>query len=148
MSDRSNKVMERYNQGYNRPQALFSVFAEELGMDLNTALKISSVFEGGVSHMGMTCSVISSSLMVLGLKYCLAKPNDEQTRKKVTEKINSFVNKFRIRNGMIECRNLLLCDINTKEGEKFKKDHRLDEFLCTKFLTDSVEIIEEIFAGK
>lgn len=42
------KSYELLHQGYHCSQALFGAFAEELGLDLKTAFKISTCFGGGM----------------------------------------------------------------------------------------------------
>ena len=49
MSERSEKAKELFKSGYNCSQSVLGVFAEELGMDFETAMKISSSFGGGIS---------------------------------------------------------------------------------------------------
>ena len=40
----SKKAGELFRQGYNCAQSVFCAFAEDIGMDIDTALKLSSSF--------------------------------------------------------------------------------------------------------
>ena len=51
---------------YDCAQTVFSHFAEELGLDEETALKISAGFGGGM-HKGDMCGTVTGGLMALGL---------------------------------------------------------------------------------
>ena len=60
---------------YDCAQTVFSHFAEELGLDEETALKISAGFGGGM-HKGDMCGTVTGGLMALGLKYGFCEPKD------------------------------------------------------------------------
>ena len=47
-SSHAKKAAELFAEGYNCSQAVVGAFAEELGLDLQTALKLSSPFGGGM----------------------------------------------------------------------------------------------------
>ncbi len=51
MTNHAEKAKELFKQGYNCSQAVFGAFCEELGMDFETAMKISSSFGGGMGRM-------------------------------------------------------------------------------------------------
>jgi C_GCAxxG_C_C family probable redox protein len=57
-------------------QAVLTNFTEELGMDKTMAYKISCGFGGGISRSGNICSAVSGAIMVIGLKYSKATPED------------------------------------------------------------------------
>ena len=48
---KKEKAMSLFKEGYNCSQSVFGAFAEELGLDFETALKISSSFGGGMGRM-------------------------------------------------------------------------------------------------
>ena len=62
----SEKAEHLLRQQYHCSQALFGAFAEDFGMDLKTAFKISTCFGGGM-HQGSVCGCITAALMVLGM---------------------------------------------------------------------------------
>ena len=67
MSEKSEKAKELFKQGYNCSQSVLAVFCEELGMDIDTAMKISSSFGGGMGRMREVCGTVSGMFMVAGL---------------------------------------------------------------------------------
>ena len=67
MSKKSEKAKELFKSGCNCSQAVLGVFCEELGMDLDTAMKISASFGGGMGRMGEVCGTVSGMFMALGL---------------------------------------------------------------------------------
>jgi len=65
---------------------------------------------------------------------------EEETYRLVKE----FVDRFKSRNGLIICRELLGCDISTPEGMKLAEEKKLVTTLCPKLVQDVAEIIEQI----
>ena len=71
------RARQLIQQQYHCAQALFGAFADEVGMDLKTALKISSCFGGGM-RQGDVCGCISAALMVLGMALGTYDPQDKE----------------------------------------------------------------------
>ena len=65
--DHSKKAVELFKSGYNCSQAVFGAYADELGIDFDTAVKISSSFGGGMGRMREVCGALTGSFMVLGM---------------------------------------------------------------------------------
>ena len=52
---KSDKARELFSNGYNCAQATFCAFADELDLDFDTALKLSSSFGGGIGRLREVC---------------------------------------------------------------------------------------------
>jgi uncharacterized protein YycO len=50
--DHSEAARALFGQGYNCAQAVFAAFCDETGMDMETALRLSSSFGGGMAGCG------------------------------------------------------------------------------------------------
>lgn len=137
-----------YNEGFSCSQAVFSVFAEQFGMDKETAFKIAGAFGGGMAQMGETCGAVTGALMVLGLKYGRINANDLETKEKLYGAVKDFVEKFKLQNGTIVCRELIGYDISTQEGRHNATQQNLFKTICPKLVTLSVEYLEEILNSK
>ncbi|WP_427339649.1 C-GCAxxG-C-C family protein [Caloranaerobacter sp. DY30410] len=132
-----------FNKGFNCSQAVLSMFSEELGLSSEIALKISCGFGGGM-RQGETCGAVTGALMVIGLKYGPKNSEDKLAKEKTYTLIEEFLNKFRLRNGSVICKELLECDISTEEGRRIAEEKELFVTQCPKFVVDAIEIIEEI----
>ncbi len=64
---RIENAVSRFAEGYNCSQAVLSAYAEQLGVDGETALKIAAGFGGGLGRMAETCGAVTGAFMVLGL---------------------------------------------------------------------------------
>jgi C_GCAxxG_C_C family probable redox protein len=142
--------MEKYEQaatlfsdGFRCSQAVFEVFAEELGIYPNTARKISIGLAAGSGAKG-ECGAVSAAYLVNGLIHGFSHPGDPEQFKIVMMKNIQFLEKFRAIHGKINCQELIGVDLFTDEGKKYFQENDIKTKLCTKFVEDSVKILQEI----
>lgn len=141
---RIDNAVACFKSGFSCSQAIFSTYAEQLGLDKQTALKISGTFGGGMAAMGDTCGAVTGAFMVIGLKCGKSKPDDDDAKQKSYSLCRNFVEKFKARHGSIVCRELAGCDISTPEGKLKFEENRLGSTLCPTLVRDAAEILEEI----
>jgi C_GCAxxG_C_C family probable redox protein len=139
----SKKAQATFKNGFSCSQAVLSTFAENVKLDKKTALKLADSFGGGMA-IGHTCGVVTAAYMVIGLKYGRTAAKDKKSKQKTTRLGREFIQKFEKRNKTIICKDLLGCNIHTKEGAKYAKDHKLSRKLCRKYVANAVEILEDI----
>lgn len=138
------KAIASFRAGLNCSQAVFSAYAVDLNLDNDLALSVSCGFGGGMGRMQETCGAVTGSYMVLGVQTC-KKFSDNKERKEVTySNIQEFSREFRKLNGSTNCMDLLKCDLKTKEGNHFAKEHNLFGTICEKCISDSITIIEQL----
>ncbi|MDI6804355.1 MAG: C-GCAxxG-C-C family protein [Bacteroidota bacterium] len=137
-------ALSYFNEGFSCSQAVVSAYAEEFGIDKETALKLAGAFGGGMAQMGETCGAVTGALMVLGLKYGRINTKDFETKEKLYEAVKDFVEKFKLQNGTIVCRELLGYDISTQEGRDKATQQNLFKTICPKLVALSVEYLEEV----
>jgi C_GCAxxG_C_C family probable redox protein len=138
------KAIASFRAGLNCSQAVFGAYADELNMDNDLALSVSCGFGGGMGRLQETCGAVTGSYMVLGVQTC-KKLSDNKERKELTYSvIQEFNRKFRKLNGTTNCMELLKCDLKTKEGNLYAKEHNLFGTICEKCISDAVQIIEGI----
>ena len=135
--EKLKKTPEKYREeaenyfleGFNCAQAVFITFAEELGLDRETALKISSSFGGGMGRLREVCGAVSGMFMVLGMRYGYTSPDADGEKMEHYRKVQELAGKFREENGAIVCRELLSLKISgadshipsTRTPEYYKK---------------------------
>ena len=139
MSEKSEKAVELFRSGYNCAQAVLAVFCEELGMDMETAMKVSASFGGGMGRMKEVCGTVSAMFMAAGLAY--AKPGNNAEQYKIVQEL---AKRFKDMNGSIICRELLegvessTSPIPSERTETYYKKRP-----CIDLVGDSVEIFEQ-----
>ena len=143
-SKRVNQAVACFKNDFNCSQAVFSTYAEHLGMDKQTALKVSCAFGGGMARMAETCGAVTGTLMVIGLKHGKARPDNDAAKQKTYALAREFVERFKAKHGTIVCRELLGCDIGTEEGKRVFDENQYEEKRCAKFVADAAMILEEI----
>jgi C_GCAxxG_C_C family probable redox protein len=143
MSD-VEKAVSCFNEGFVCSQAVLTAYAEQFSLDRESALKVSAAFGGGMGRMGETCGAVTGAFMVIGLKYGRTTVQDTQSHEKTTRLVKEFVDKFKSIHGSIVCRELLGCDLSTPDGLKTFVDKNLRDNLCTKFVQDAAEIVEQL----
>lgn len=119
MSDKTKGdiAYENFLKGYNCTQAVAVTFAGELGLDEETAARLSCGFGGGMGRMREVCGTFSGIVMVLSQLYGYSDPKDTATKKELYEKIRALAERFRQDNGSIICRELLGLDRAEESAE-------------------------------
>lgn len=107
MNDHSACAETLFREGYNCAQSVFAAYQDELGIDFDTALKISSSFGGGMGRLREVCGAMTGLFMVAGIKYGYADPDDAGGKAAHYQLIQNLASRFRERYGSIICRDLL-----------------------------------------
>ncbi len=142
---KADEAVATFKQGFNCSQAVLSVFAEELGLDGQTAARIASGFGGGIGHMAETCGAVTGAIMVIGLKKGMSiQDHPFRSNQAVYAAIDPFIKEFVERNKSVKCRDLLGCDISDNETLLKARKDGLFQTLCPKFVNDAVEIVEKL----
>lgn len=107
MSERSKQAETYFKEGYNCCQAVVLAFADEVGLEKETALKIAASFGGGMGLLREVCGAVSGMFIVEGMKHGYTSPEDKEGKKAHYERIRALAEKFREQNGSILCKELL-----------------------------------------
>ena len=107
MMNHADKAAALFEGGYNCAQAVLGAFCEEFGLPLDTAMKLSSSFGGGMGRMREVCGACSGMFMAAGLLYGYANPETGAPKKELYEHVRALASRFREENGSIICRELL-----------------------------------------
>ena len=132
-------AVARFEEGCSCAQAIFSTYVEALGIDRQTAMKLSAGFGGGMGRMARTCGAVTGAFMVLGLKY---GGEDKDSRERAYQMVRQFASRFEARHGSLLCKDLMGCDISTPEGMQAVKERGLRAGICTGLVREAAEILE------
>ncbi len=143
MSEKTEKAKELFKNGYNCAQSVLGVFCEELGLDFNTAMKISCPFGGGMGRMREVCGAVSGMFMVSGLYYSSADGSNENKARQY-KIVQELAKRFKERNGSIICKELLEgIESSTSPVPSERTEGYYKKRPCMDLVADSVEIIEQ-----
>lgn len=106
-SPKAKKAMELFQEGYNCAQAVLGAFAQDMNMDFQQAMMLSSSFGGGMGRMREVCGAVSAMFMVAGLEKGYSDPKASTEKAGHYDYIQQLAAKFKEENGSIICRDLL-----------------------------------------
>lgn len=142
---RAEYALSLFKSGCNCAQSVFAAYADLLGMDTETALKMSSAMGGGIGRMREVCGTVSAMAMLAGLKEGNADPEDEEAKEHIYALVRRMSALFKEQQGTIICRELL--GIEGME-ESAKPSIRTPEFYasrpCGRIIACAAEIIEDV----
>jgi C_GCAxxG_C_C family probable redox protein len=145
-----NKVdlaFDRLKTGYSCSQSVFSVFADDLGIDLETSLKVSSAFGGGIAGMGKTCGAVTGALMALGIKYGSAVASKNHEENEIIKYAEVFLDRIRSETGTVACRDILGVDLGIPEALKTAQEKNLFETNCPPYIVRVIRLADDILSG-
>lgn len=145
--DYREKAEKLFLDGYNCAQSVFCAFSEDLGLDFDTALKLSSSFGGGMGRLREVCGAVSSMFMIAGLKYGYTEPANKEVKTEHYARIQKLAEEFKAKNDTIICRELLGLDV--KVDSPIPEDRTAEYYQtrpCQKLVGDAVEIIAAYIA--
>lgn len=137
------KAMKVFSERTNCAQAVFSGFADELGISVEQAQSVAMCFAGGM-RKGEVCGAVSGAIMVLGMKYANAGEDYAASRAIAFQKASEFMDRFREANGSYICKDVLGCDISTPEGMEHARNNDYFKTICPKMVESAVKILEEM----
>lgn len=114
-----------FKQGYNCSQSVFVAFNDEMNLDRQTALKLSSSFGGGMGRLREVCGAVSGMFMVAGVLFGYDDPIDKNIKAKHYARIQKLANDFHEQNKSIICRDLLGLE---SKGDSPIPEERTDEY--------------------
>lgn len=145
------KAIELLKKKYHCSQALLGAFAGDFGLDLKTAFRISTCFGSGM-RQGTTCGCITGGLLVLGLAFGFADPQDKELETYGNRKTEEYIRAFREKmQGDIYCRDILGKDISKPEEMAEIRREGLILQKCPRAFFASIEILEKMleeYAGE
>lgn len=140
--EHGTKADALFRQGYNCAQASFGAFAEETGLDRETALRLASSFGGGLGRLREVCGALAGIEMAAGCLYGYDTPETGEVKKEHYARVQALAERFRREFGSILCREILTgADASpnpTPRTEEFYKNR-----LCLRCVTRAAEILEE-----
>ena len=140
---REEVAVERFANGYNCAQSVFSAFSEDLGLDAAVALKIANGFGGGV-RCGEVCGAVTGAIMAISLKHGFHQEKDFAQKGICNGIAFEFIEKFRADNGSIICRDLLGMDIQSPEDFTTQEARAVFTVKCPKFVASAVQILTDM----
>ncbi len=145
MKNHSEKAAELFVNGCNCSQAVFGAFAEDCGIDFETALKLSSSFGGGMGRLRETCGAVTGMFMVAGLLKGYADTSDKEAKDNHYKLIQELANEFKSVYHTYNCNELLG---NIGKGTYVSAPRTAEYYKtrpCVNFVVTAAEILDKRF---
>ena len=141
---RADDAAAAFTNGFSCSQAVCLAFADDFGIDRETALKLSCALGGGMAHSDNTCGAVTGALMVIGMKYGRTRLDDLPAKEKTYEVTNAFMTEFLRRNRSLNCTDLIGYNLSDPNALALARERKLFHTKCAKFVRDAGEILEKI----
>jgi len=138
----AERALTFFRGGYNCAQSVFLAYCKDLGFtDEALALKTAAGFGAGMGRLQKTCGAVSGAIMLIGLKFGQALPDDKEAKEKTYFLVRELEKRFKAQNGTSMCSGLLGLDLLTADKEKITEKHHT---VCEKAVHDATEIVGEL----
>lgn len=148
ITPKGERARELFLEGYTCAQSVAGAFAEEMGMPLDTVLRISMPFGGGMGRLREVCGTFSGIVLVVGQLYGDNIPKSPN-KAKVYSIVQELAARFKAEYGTIICRELL-GELAARDTDPSKPSERTDEYYkkrpCASVCAAAASILETYLA--
>jgi C_GCAxxG_C_C family probable redox protein len=145
MSTRSDVAVQKLLAGYNCAQSTLYPFCDDLGLDCDTALRLSCGFGAGMARRQEVCGAVTGGILALGLRHGRGQQQDKSHTEETYRKVRELTSQFESQHGSCICRTLLHgCDLNTPDGQQSFKQNDLLNKTCKRCVQTAVETLETL----
>lgn len=124
---------DQYGKGCNCAQAVFSAFAEDMGIAPQTALRMMEGFGCGMGGMQGVCGALSAACAIISYYCCDGTVGNDSKTQETYKKVQRAFEVFQHEYGGITCREIL-------HGEHPRP------FQCCMKVKDAVLMVHQILA--
>lgn len=138
----SEKAVDHFKQGYNCAQATAAAFADDMGLDEETVLKVMAGFGAGMGGLRETCGAVSAMVFVAGALAGRYPPTDRAAKKALYDKVKQMIREFVDRHGTTNCGELLRsasCAVAPDPSERTEEYYAKRP--CVRFVATAAEIV-------
>ena len=143
--DHAVRARELFCSGYNCAQAVAGAFAEEMGLPLETVMKLASGFGGGMGGMRETCGAVTGMFMAAGMLRGYGVPGNQEEKTAHYARIRALAEAFEAEHGTLICRNLLSVlpgKLSQNPSERTAEYYKTRP--CALFVEDAARIVEKM----
>ncbi len=147
--DHKEKAAELFNSGCNCAQAVFCAFSDVTGIDIETGMKLSSSFGGGMGKLREVCGACTGAFAVAGALWGYTDVKDHKAKSAHYVTIRRIAEEFKEKHQTYLCSELMDGIANAKGKDPAE---RTPEYYavrpCCRFVMDAAEILDKIIADK
>ena len=138
------KAAELFMSGCNCSQAVFAAYCDEMNIDKEFALKLSSSLGGGMGRLREVCGTVSAMELVAGVLSGYSDVTDKSKKDEHYKLVQHLANEFKNRHGSYICREILkttdTSPVSTERSADFYKKRP-----CLKCVESACDILDEYY---
>jgi len=146
---KKEKALELFGNRCNCSQAVFAAFRQAEVLDEASALRLATVFGGGVAGSGgEMCGAVTGALMALSMRYGMGGIEELANKKRTYELGRQFMAEFEKRMGSCRCESMLGLCIGEPENLQKARELKLFETVCVDAVGTASDILEEMLGAE
>jgi C_GCAxxG_C_C family probable redox protein len=145
---RIETAVQRFTNGYNCAQAVFTTYAPPFGIGEGDALRIATGFGGGMGRLQEVCGAVTGAFLAIGACCGMRQPADEAAKDETYGLVHELGRRFASLHGSLLCRDLLGCDLNTEEGKARFKAQKLKDTKCVGYVREACKLLEKMLPAQ
>lgn len=145
MKRHEDKAEALFKSGYNCSQSVLGAFCEDIGLDFNTAVKLSSGFGGGIGRTRNICGAVTGMLMAANMLYGYNDPKATEEKKDTYQIVQHLLNQFEQKNGSAICKELLglSCKTTNDPTPEKRTTAYYKKRPCALLVRDAAQILDD-----
>ena len=140
----AEKARDLFLSGCSCSQAVVGAFADDLGLEQETALRLASSFGGGMGGMRETCGAVTGMLMVAGLKWGYSETGNLEKKTAHYARVRSLIEQFKSEHTSIVCRELLAHLSELKKDPSARTPEYYKARPCARFVETAAALLDEM----
>lgn len=146
---RKERALELFSNRCNCSQAVFAAFRQIKVLDEASALRLATMFGGGVAGSGGgMCGAVTGALLVLSMRYGMGGIEELANKRKTYELGRQFIEEFEKRMGSGRCESILGLCIGEPENLQKARELKLFETVCVSAVATASDILEEMLCAE
>jgi C_GCAxxG_C_C family probable redox protein len=146
---RKEKALQLFSNRCNCSQAVFAAFRRAEVLDEASALRLATMFGGGVAGSGGgMCGAAAGALMALSMRYGMGGIEELANKTKSYELGRQFMAEFEKRMGSCRCESILGFCIGEPENLQKARELKLFETVCVDAVGTAADILEEMLGSE
>lgn len=137
----AEKAVELLMSGFGCAEATLLPLSEEFNKKSPLIPRIATGFAGGIGGTGQICGALSGATMAIGLQIGCDNAEEKEKRFAAVESVRQMIAEFEKEFGTSQCKTLIQCDLQTKEGQIKYGSQGLRKTLCPRFVRWTVDYV-------
>ena len=135
----TNEISQRaehlFQQGFCCAESVLQAVAESRGIKSELIPKIATGLCGGIAATGGVCGAVSGG--VLAINIVAGRTQAGESTETNVRLVRALLSEFETKFGTTNCERLIGCRLDTPEGQRFFKEHKLREKKCRMFTREA-----------